>query len=316
MSVSSIGARAAAGRASAASALTAATDAASTPHGPALKDADFERLREYFYKRTGIQFQPSKRYFVDKRVHQAMAEYGTGDFATYFSALRLGAEPGLLQKLVNHLTVNETYFMREDYQFDSLIRSVLPQVMRDRQALGATNEPIRILSLPSSTGEEPYSIAIRLLEEWSEIDRVDVSIKAGDIDTRVLDAARRGEYNARSLMRVPQPLLKRYFTPIDGGKHQVIDDLREAVEFDTVNICDTDAMRPYRKYDVIFCRNLLIYFDEVSCRQAAENIFGALRPGGFCFLGHSESMSRISPIFTPRRMPEGIVYQRPMPGAR
>ena len=284
--------------------------------GPALADADFERLREYFYKRTGIQFTPSKRYFVDKRVHQAMTEFGTDDFATYFSALRLGAEKDLLQKLVNHLTVNETYFLREDYQFDALIRSVLPQVMRDRAALGVRDEPVRILSLPSSTGEEPYSIAIRLLEEWREIDHVDVSIAAGDIDTRVLEAARQGEYNARSLMRMPQPLLTKYFRPTTGGRHQVIDDLRGAVEFNVVNICDTDSMRPYRKYDVVFCRNLLIYFDEISCRQAAENIFGALRPGGFCFLGHSESMSRISPIFTPRRFPEGIVYQRPMPGAR
>jgi chemotaxis protein methyltransferase CheR len=302
---------------SAATTLAGAVDGpAGSPHGPSLKDADFERLREYFYKRTGIQFTPSKRYFVDKRVHQAMAEFGTDDFATYFSALRLGAEQGLLQKLVNHLTVNETYFMREDYQFDALIRSVLPQVMRDRQTLGITNEPVRILSLPSSTGEEPYSIAIRLLEEWPEISRVDVSIAAGDIDTRVLAAARRGEYNSRSVMRVPAPVLKKYFKTLDGSRYQVIDDLRESVEFNIINICDVDSMRPYRKYDVVFCRNLLIYFDEVSCRQAAENIFGALRPGGFCFLGHSESMSRISPIFTPRRMPEGIVYQRPMPGAR
>ena len=281
-----------------------------------LHDADFERLREYFYKRTGIQFTPSKRYFVDKRVHAAMQEFGTEDFATYFSALRLGAEPGLLQALVNHLTVNETYFLREDYQFDCLIRSVLPQVMRDRAVLGMTAEPVRILSLPSSTGEEPYSIAIRLLEEWREIDRVDVTLSAGDIDTRVLEAARAGEYGVRSLQRMPKNLLRKYFEPTSGGRHRVVADLREAVDFATVNICDSDAMRPYRRYDVVFCRNLLIYFDELSCRRAAENIFGALRPGGFCFLGHSESMSRISSIFTPRRFPEGIVYQRPMAGVR
>ena len=88
----------------------------------------------------------------------------------------------------------------------------------------------------------------------------------------------------------------------------------DAIEFTCVNICDTDAMRPFRAFDVVFCRNLLIYFDELSCRAAVENIFGVLRPGGFLFLGHSESMSRISPIFTPRRFPEGIAYQRPIPG--
>jgi chemotaxis protein methyltransferase CheR len=93
--------------------------------GPALADVDFERLREYVYRRTGIQFAPNKRYFVDKRVHAMMAAYGTADFSTYFSALRLG-DASLIQKLVNELTVNETYFLREDYQFDCLIRSVLP----------------------------------------------------------------------------------------------------------------------------------------------------------------------------------------------
>jgi chemotaxis protein methyltransferase CheR len=286
-----------------------------TALGPTLADVDFERLREYVYRRTGIQFAANKRYFVDKRVHAMMAEYGTSDFSAYFSALRLGNE-SLIQKLVNELTVNETYFLREDYQFDCLIRSVLPAVMADRAGRGVYGEPVRILSLPSSTGEEPYSIAILLLEEWAEIDRVDVSIVAGDIDTRVLTAARAGTYGIRSLQRMPEPLLRKYFVPTAEGSHRIVDDLRESVEFRHVNICDVTVMQEYRNYDVIFCRNLLIYFDEVSCRTAAENLFGALRPGGFVFLGHSESMSRITPIFIPRRFPEGIAYQRPISGDR
>jgi chemotaxis protein methyltransferase CheR len=283
--------------------------------GPALKDADFDRLREYVYRRTGIQFTANKRYFVDKRVHAMMIEFGTTEFAGYFSALRLGDE-SLIQKLVNELTVNETYFLREDYQFDCLIRSVLPHVMADRAVQGLLGEPVRILSLPSSTGEEPYSIAIRLLQEWPEIERVDVSITAGDIDTRVLAAARAGVYGVRSLQRMPEALLRAYFEPVGAGNQQIIDDLRGAVDFQQINICDVSRMQAYRGYDVIFCRNLLIYFDEVSCRTAAENLFGALRPGGFVFLGHSESMSRISPIFTPRRFPEGIAYQRPITGGQ
>jgi len=282
---------------------------------PALRDADFVLLRDYVYRRTGIMFTDNKRYFVDKRVHAMMAAFGAADFASYFSALRLGDE-SLVQQLVNELTVNETYFLREDYQFDGLIRSVLPRVMADRAVTGRTEGPVRILSLPSSTGEEPYSIAIRLLEEWPLIDRVDVSIVAGDIDTRVLAAAMAGVYGARSLQRMPQALLRRYFEPAGHDSYRIVDDLRDAVDFRKINICDIANMQAYREFDVVFCRNLLIYFDEVSCRTAAENIFGALRPGGFVFLGHSESMSRISPIFTPQRFPEGIAYQRPIPGAR
>ena len=277
----------------------------------ALSDADFARLRDLFYRRTGIAFADNKRYFVDKRVQACIADSGSPDFAHWFSRLRLGDEAEVVQGLINALTVNETYFLREDYQFDGLVRSVLPAVMQARRGTPAEREPVRILSLPSSTGEEPYSIAIRLLEEWPDIDTVDVELAAGDIDTRVLEAAREGIYGTRSLQRVPVPLLSRYFTRLPDGRRQVVQDLRDAVSFAQVNVCDTDSMRSYRRYDVIFCRNLLIYFDELSMRQAAENIFGALRPGGYLFLGHSESMSRISSIFTPRRVPEGIVYQRP-----
>ena len=285
-----------------------------TGAGQSLSDTDFDRLREYVYKRTGIQFTSSKRYFVDKRILGLMAAFGTDSFATYFSALRLGDE-GLIQKLVNELTVNETYFLREDYQFDCLIRSVLPEVMTARRARGDTG-PVRILSLPSSTGEEPYSIAIRLIEEWPPIGDTDVVLSAGDIDTRVLEAARAGEYGVRSLQRMPEGRLRTYFRPLPGERHRIVDELRDAVDFRQINVCDAATMRDYRDLDVVFCRNLLIYFDELSCRAAVENIFGVLRPGGFLFLGHSESMSRISPIFIPRRFPEGIAYQRPNPGDR
>jgi len=123
-------------------------------------------------------------------------------------------------------------------------------------------------------------------------------------------------YGVRSLQRMPEALIRRYFEPVGEGNHRIIDDLRDAVDFKQINICDVTQMRAYRGFDVIFCRNLLIYFDELSCRTAAENLFGALSPGGFVFLGHSESMSRISPIFSPRRFPEGIAYQRPIPGAQ
>ena len=173
---------------------------------------------------------------------------------------------------------------------------------------------MRILSVPCSTGEEPYSIALRLLEEWPLIDSVDVSIHAADIDTEVLAAARTARYGTRSLQRVPREWLARYFTPDGDQHHRVNAELRDAVEFSSVNICDPVAMRNFARFDVVFCRNLLIYFDEVSARQATENLYSALRPGGYLFLGHSESMSRISGIFAPCRFPEGLVYQRPVSG--
>ncbi|MER7281194.1 protein-glutamate O-methyltransferase CheR [Dactylosporangium sp. NPDC000244] len=280
-----------------------------------LSDAEFERFREYFYKRTGIQFTPGKRYFVDKRIEACVRASGHGTFGAWFGALRVGDRPQLLQELTNQLTVNETYFLREDYQFDALLDPVLPRVLAEHTRAGRPSGPVKILSLPCSTGEEPYSIAIRLLEEWPQIDRVDVEIHAADIDSDVLDRARHGSYGARSLQRVPKPWLERHFHAAGAGRYQIDEGIRGAVTFHRVNVCETPAMRKFMDFDVVFCRNVLIYFDELSSRRAAENLFGVMRPGGYLFLGHAESMSRISPIFVPERLPQGIAYQRPT-GAR
>ena len=282
--------------------------------GARLSDIEFEKFREYFYKRTGIHFTPAKRYFVDKRVETCIRSSGHSNFAGWYATLRVGDRTDLVQELINQLTVNETYFLREDYQFDSLLNEVLPNVLA---ALGGPRRiyrPVKILSLPCSTGEEPYSIALRLLEEWDQIDHVDVEIHGADIDSDVLERARRGIYGDRSLQRMPKPWLAKYFTRVGAGRYQLDDGIRGAVTLHHLNVCDTQAMRAFYDYDVVFCRNVLIYFDEVSSRRAAENLYGALRPGGYLFLGHSESMSRISPIFNPIHLPEGFVYQRPTGG--
>lgn len=275
-----------------------------------LTDADFERFREFFYKRTGIQFAPTKRYFVDKRIETCVRASGHPHFAAWFAALRMG-DAHLLQDVTNQLTVNETYFLREDYQFDALLDPILGWVLADRTRHGQPNGPIKILSLPCSTGEEPYSIALRMLEEWPPISRVDVEINAADIDSEVLQRAQHGSYGTRSLQRVPKRWLNTYFHDVGTSRMQIDESIRDAVNFHRVNICDTQIMRAFTDFDVIFCRNVLIYFDEVSSRRAAENLYSALRPGGYLFLGHSESMSRISPIFTPLRLPQGVAYQRP-----
>ncbi|GAA1605982.1 CheR family methyltransferase [Actinoplanes couchii] len=282
--------------------------------GAGLSDADFTRFCEYFYKRTGIHFTPGKRYFVDKRIETCIRNSRYDNFAGWFAALRTSDRGEMAQDLINQLTVNETYFLREDYQFDAMLNTVLPSVIADRGGLQRMTGPVKILSLPCSTGEEPYSIALRLLEEWDLIDHVDVEIHGADIDSEVLAKASHASYGERSLHRVPKAWLAKYFVAVGAGRYQVEDGIRSAVTLHRVNICDTASMRAFRDYDVIFCRNVLIYFDELSSRRAAENLYGAMRPGGYLFLGHSESMSRISPIFTPTRLPEGLVYQRPTGG--
>jgi len=281
-------------------------DAAPAPASLTLDDDDFDRFREFFYQETGILFGPTKRYFVDKRIAACIDLSGRGDFGRWFSDIRRGKDPDGMQVLISRLTVNETYFMRESYQFDALVSTVLPAVERARPG-----RSVRILCLPCSTGEEPYSVALTLLERWPSLAHVDVEIVGADIDHNAVAAAKSGSYGPRSVQRIPPATRRRYFEDTGTGSLQISADLRAAVDFRIANVFDAAQMRAYRDFDVIFCRNMLIYFDTGSARQAVDNLFGALRPGGYLFLGHSESMSRISSVFDPVRLAEGIVYQRP-----
>lgn len=275
-----------------------------------ITDDDFQKFREFFYRKTGISFEPSKRYFVDKRLLDRIEATACESFRGYFTMLRFQASGEELQSLVNAMTVNETYFFREEYQFDCLVRSILPEIVAKKRDDG----PIRIWVMPSSSGEEPYSIAMCLLERWKQINQYDVEIVSSDIDTQILRQARAGLYSPRAVQHVPAAYLSKYFSRA-GSNYQICEDLRDAVEFTTVNLHDPLQVQPYRDFDVIFCRNLLIYFDDVSRKQAAEAFYDVLKPGGFICLGHSESMSRISALYRIRKFPEAIVYQKPLEAA-
>lgn len=272
-----------------------------------ISEDDFEKFREFFYRKTGIQFEPTKRYFVDKRLIERVQATQSGNFRNYFMTLRFQASGQELQTLTNLMTVNETYFFREEYQFKCLVDSILPEVVKHKQP----GQTLRIWSIPSSSGEEPYSIAIYLLEHWPDIERWDVELISSDIDTDILEKARCGRYSPRSVQHLPLHLLASYFKRQPNGDYQIDDSLRSAVEFTRVNLNDPADTRPYRGIDVIFCRNLLIYFDDLSRLKAAEAFYDALHPGGYICLGHSESMSRITSLFRVRKFPEAIVYQKP-----
>ena len=270
-----------------------------------ITDDDFQKFREFFYRKTGINFEPTKRYFVDKRLIDRIEATGSGDFRNYFIKLRFQASGEEVQQLTNLMTVNETYFLREEYQFACLVNSILPEITQRK----TEQSPIRIWCIPSSSGEEPYSVALYLMERWAGISKWDVEIISSDIDTGILHKARVGRYSQRSVQHLPKPWLNRYFKPV-GDEFQISDDLRQAVEFTRVNLADPADTRPYRNFDVIFCRNLLIYFDDVSRKSAAETFYDALKPGGFICLGHSESMSRISSLYKVRKFADAIVYQK------
>jgi len=274
---------------------------------PRLTAEEFSKLAEFLYRRTGMVFTEAKRYYVERRISERMAAMSSSSFADYFQHLR-GEERKETEELINAFTVNETYFYREDYQLACLTTDLLEARLKAKRR----GDAIRIWSAPCSTGEEPYSIAIWLLENWKEVDAYDIEIVGSDIDTDVLEAAAEGIFGRRALMKLPPDLVARYFHELDDERWQILDDLRQSVRFSQVNLIDTKQTRSQGRFDVIFCRNVLIYFDDESRRIAAENLYDNLLPGGFVCLGHTESMSRISPLFEVCRYSDAIVYRKPL----
>ena len=263
------------------------------------------RLCAFLYRRTGMSYGEAKRYFIERRVADRMERAGSRSVPAYLALLL--SDEAEAEALINLFTINETYFYREDHQLRCLGRAMLPELVARR----GPGDLVRIWSVPCSTGEEPYSVAIWLLENWPLVDAYNIEIVGSDIDTRVLAAAVEGVYGERALARLPEDTRARYFTGLTGGLHRVIPDLRESVRFTQVNLVDSASMAAQRRFDVILCRNVLIYFDDVSRLTAAFNLFEALNPGGFLCLGHTESMSRISDRFEVRRFEDAVVFQRP-----
>jgi chemotaxis protein methyltransferase CheR len=269
-----------------------------------LSTGELLRLCEFLYRRTGMLFGETKRYYIDRRAADRVAATGAVSFASYFNLLL--SDPHEAEHLINRFTVNETYFYREEHQLRCLSRSLLPERILDKKP----GDRIRIWSVPCSTGEEPYSIAIWLLENWRLVDAYNVEIVGSDIDSAVLGDARLGEYGKRAVSRLSNDLRERYFEAFGEDRWRIIQDLRESVTFRTANLIDSQSIAAEGAFDVIFCRNVLIYFDDESRRRTVDNLHDALLPGGYVCLGHTESMNRISERFDVARFEDAVVYRR------
>jgi chemotaxis protein methyltransferase CheR len=271
-----------------------------------LTDAEFTRLTSIIHGATGMSFGEAKRYYVERRVGDRIQRTGVSDPASYIALL--ARDPTERQTLINAFTINETYFFREEHQLRALADDLLPAIVANKRP----GDLVRIWSMPCSTGDEPYSIAIWLLEHWPMVDAYNVEIVGSDIDTAALEAAAAGYFSPRALGKVSPDLIDRYFEPVQQQGRKIIDDLRESVIFTPANLVERGSVRSQGRFDIVFCRNLLIYFDAESRDIAADNLFDALMPGGFLALGHSESMARISDNFEMVRLRDAIVYRKPL----
>jgi chemotaxis protein methyltransferase CheR len=255
-----------------------------------LTDKQFNRIRQMVREHTGIALSDAKRQLVYGRLSRRLRALKLQTFGEYIELLDRGV-PAELEEFINAITTNLTSFFREPHHFEYLASDVLPQIVsRDSGA-----RRVRIWCCAASTGEEPYSIAMVLREAAPLLSRYDVKLLATDLDSAVLATASGGVYNADRLKSVSGTRASRFFRKGSGaqaGNFRVQDELRNLITFKQLNLMQEWPVRG--PFDAIFCRNVIIYFDKDTQRALFERMAALQRPGDILFLGHSESLYRVS----------------------
>jgi len=273
-----------------------------------LTSEHYAKLTQQIYLRLGLHFEDKKAYFLQKRVERRMELLGLCDPQEYVFRLCYADPEGKeMQALANLITTNETYMFREYEQLEAFANCCLPEVLSAKQARG--EQRLRIWSAGCSSGEEPYTLAMIVQEVFPQSQYWDCEIVGTDIDQNMLAQAARARYWARSVRDVPCEYLDKYLIR-EGESYTVRPKITAMVRFAHLNLHDHFAMRAMRDFDFIFCRNVLIYFDDRSRKAAVDHFYGSLNRGGYIFLGHSESVGRISSLFKLKRVETHLVYAK------
>jgi len=270
---------------------------------------EFRLLRDFVYQHCGLNFTEDSKYLLEKRLGKRLLKHNLKSFKDYYYFLRYNPNKDQeLSEVIDQLTTNETYFFREDFQLRAFVEDILPEVRRRKEQLD--KKTLRIWSAGCSSGEEPYTIAMLLLDQpWLKSWRVEVI--GTDIIQRVLHLAREGVYGEASFRNTEALHKERFFTE-QAGKLRVNDEVRNLVTISHLNLFDSPRIALLGKMDVIFCRNVIIYFDQAGKRSVIENFFQRLVPEGFLLLGHSESLINLSTAFQLRHFKHDMVYQKPL----
>jgi len=266
-----------------------------------LQDGTFRQIRDFIYEKCGIYVPDTKKYLLEKKVGARVQARNLGSFEDYLVLARSPQCGDEMSKLFDAITTNETYFFRETQQFDVLLDTIVPTVVEKRPA-----KDIRIWSAACSSGEEPYTISLLLAEKKAS---VRPEILASDISEEVLVSARKAVFGSYSVRNVPPNYLQKYFREA-GWALELSAAVRAPVKFLNVNLIDDKKIRSIRDVDVVFCRNVLIYFDEKAKQKVVANLYDSLRPGGYLFIGSSESLHSVTRAFRPLTYNKVVVYQK------
>lgn len=279
-------------------------------NGPRLTDAQFEKLRDLIYEVSGISYGANKKYLLESRLAKRLEARKLRTFDEYHTFLKY--DPRKQEEfsfLFNEITTNETSFFRNMPQIKAFQERVLPELIAAKEA--KMQRTLRIWSAACSSGEEPYTLAICIREALKdEISRWRVEIFGNDIATDMLERAEDGVYSEYTMRATPLACKSAYFDKLPNGDFKVKPELRRMVRFQFLNFSDTARMNAQKQYDVIFCRNVLIYFDLEAKRRFVQHFYDALNPGGYFFIGHAESLHNLTRAFKMVHFPQALAYRK------
>ncbi len=276
-----------------------------------LSDEEFRLIRDLIYSHCGLFFDTDATYLLEKRLAKRLQFHQLSSFRDYYHFLKYDRKRDQeLSDIMDILTTNETYFFRESFQLRAFTEEIIPALRELKLKNG--DRTLRIWSAGCSSGEEPYTIAMLLLDRGGFADW-NVEIIGTDISHRVIQQARKGLYGKSSFRVTDDSYVRRYFTEQDG-MFRVNDKVRELVTISHLNLLDANRISFLGHMDVIFCRNVIIYFDLAARRKVIDSFYRSLRNGGYLLLGHSESLMNITTAFTLNHLKSDMVYQKPFAG--
>jgi chemotaxis protein methyltransferase CheR len=262
-------------------------------------------MQEIINDHCGIAQGLDSQVFIERRLGPRLEALGLTSYREYYQYLRYDpGGPREMEELVERITTHETYLFREQYQLDSFSEELLPEIherLRPRRRLA-------VWSAGCSTGEEVYTVAILLMED-SRFDDWSVRVAGSDISRKVVVQARRGCYGLSSFRTTSPQIRRKYFHETEGG-YRIRDDVRNLCSFGQLNLLDIDRYKVLGQYDLIFCRNVLMYLSHEARQRVVDALHDALTPGGYLLLGHSESLLNLTTLFDLVHLSKDLVYQR------
>lgn len=269
---------------------------------PPISEEEFRKLRDLIRDKFGIYYDDSKQFLLQSRLQTRLIKRSVENFAEYIRFLMLSPErEAEFAELASVLSNNETYFFRERAQLDILAKEVVDDHYRNGGGI------LKVWSAACSTGEEPFSLAMMLLE-GRRVPASAIQIKATDLSPRALERSATGYYRELSFRATEPEMIGRYFKTFNDG-FMIADEVKRMVAFARLNLLDEKAVAAMGPVDAIFCRNVLIYFDKPTQKKVVEAFAKALRPGGYLFLGHAESIIRMTALYEPVITPKAIYYR-------